>query len=63
MLSDGIPSIVAAASGLLAGYLYETDGYGLQNWRLPRPVEVSASFLLILVQTFVLRLRDLSEYA
>ena len=48
MLSDGPPSIVAALSGLLVGYLYETDGYGFQNWRLPRFIEVTFSIILVL---------------
>lgn len=43
MFSDGVPSIAAASTGLLAGYLYETDGFGLQSWRLPRFIEVSSS--------------------
>lgn len=41
LLSDGVPSALAAGTGLLAGYLYEVDGYGLQSWRLPRFIEVS----------------------
>lgn len=40
LLSDGLSSILAGLSGIVAGYLYETDGYGFQNFRLPRSVEV-----------------------
>lgn len=41
ILCDGLPSVVAAFSGLLAGFLYDRDGYGIQNYRLPQRVEVS----------------------
>ena len=40
ILSDGVPSMVSASAGWLAGYTYEKDGYGMQNWRLPRVIEV-----------------------
>ena len=40
LFSDGVPSVVSGLSGMLAGYLYETDGFGLQSFRLPRFVEV-----------------------
>jgi len=39
ILSDGVPSMVSASAGWLAGYTYEKDGYGMQNWRLPRVLE------------------------
>eukprot|EP01038_Epipyxis_sp_PR26KG_P016494 gene16494-22514_t len=39
LLSDGVESIAAALSGFVAGYIYDTDGYGLQNFRLPRRIE------------------------
>eukprot|EP01034_Spumella_vulgaris_P022804 gene22804-28969_t len=39
ILCDGAPSVVAASSGLLAGYLHDRDGYGIQNYRLPQRVE------------------------
>jgi membrane associated rhomboid family serine protease len=49
MVSDGVPSIAAASTGLLAGYLYETDGFGLQSWRLPGFIEVGSIFQLVSV--------------
>jgi hypothetical protein len=49
MVSDGVPSIAAASTGLLAGYLYETDGFGLQSWRLPGFIEVGSIFQLMSV--------------
>ncbi len=45
ILCDGLPSIVAAATGLMAGYLYDRDGYGLQNFRLPQRVEVIVAIM------------------
>jgi hypothetical protein len=49
MVSDGVPSIAAASTGLLAGYLYETDGFGLQSWRLPGFIEVGSILQLMSV--------------
>lgn len=36
--------MVAAFSGLLAGFLYDRDGYGIQNYRLPQRVEVTSKY-------------------
>eukprot|EP00600_Ochromonadales_sp_CCMP1393_P006752 CAMPEP_0174967186 /NCGR_PEP_ID=MMETSP0004_2-20121128/7445_1 /TAXON_ID=420556 /ORGANISM="Ochromonas sp., Strain CCMP1393" /LENGTH=212 /DNA_ID=CAMNT_0016216293 /DNA_START=321 /DNA_END=959 /DNA_ORIENTATION=- len=51
-ISDGIPSIAAALPGITAGYLYETDGYGIQSWRLPSAVEYVFSALGRFVNVF-----------
>ena len=54
LLSDGIASIVAALSGLLAGYLYDQDGYGIQSYRLPARLVVSDRyFYKVLCHYFV----------
>ena len=38
MFSDGLHSIVPALAGLLSGYLYDKNGFGIQNYRLPPSV-------------------------
>jgi len=43
LFSDGVPSVVSALSGLLAGYLYQSDTYGFQGFRLPGVIEVRIS--------------------
>jgi hypothetical protein len=63
LLSDGVASFAAALSGLTAAYLYESDGYGLQNFRLPSVVEVTLVSLVICVAFFVVWLFFLSDCA
>jgi len=40
MFSDGVPSVAAAVPGLMAGCLYEMDGFGFQEYRIPAQIEV-----------------------
>lgn len=46
LFSDGVPSVVSALSGLLAGYLYQSDTYGFQNFRLPGIIEVRTATIV-----------------
>lgn len=39
MLNQGLSSALPCAAGLLAGQLYDRDGFGLQSARLPKIVE------------------------
>ena len=43
LFSDSWSSILAGASGLIAGYVYLKDLFHVQSYRLPASVEVSHS--------------------
>jgi hypothetical protein len=46
LLGEGVGSLCAGLSGVLAGSIYLVDIFGLQKFRLPKIVEVAFLFLL-----------------
>jgi hypothetical protein len=48
LLGDGLSSVAAATSGLLAGTIYLVDIFGLQKFRLPKIVEVGRHLISLL---------------
>lgn len=40
LFSDSLSSIIAGTSGLIVGYVYSTNKYRLQSYRLPKSLEV-----------------------
>jgi len=53
LFSNGLSSVSAAVGGLLAGALYEQDGFNIQSWRLPTAIENTCALFGRLVALLV----------